>query len=125
MKFEGFIGLNTFYLVPAATLTGVIFLVSRYGFSLRHWYWWEAVVLLVPGLLYWFLDIPLNLGVGKSLSNLSEPIMVGIGYAVIFAIRVLLSARFPNWNTGFAACVPLVGMLLTFLVFFAMPSLPE
>ena len=125
MGFEGFIALNTFYLVPATALTSAVFLVSRYGFGIRHWYWWEAVVLLVPGFVYCFLDLGLNLGVGKSFANLCEPILIGIGCGVIFAMRVYLGARLPVWSTWFAAVVPIVGLVLTLLVFFAMPPLPE
>ena len=123
MKFEGPLAVFTLYLVPAALTTAIIFVLLRRSLDVK-WYWWETLCLLIPGIIYCLIDW-VNLGKGKSLGNLVEPIIIGVAYAVAIVIRAKLGSIYFDRNLLFAIIVPIVLTILAVSIYFLMPSLPE
>ena len=123
MKFEGPLAIFTLYLVPAALATAIIFVFFRRNLDLK-WYWWEALCLLIPGIVYCLIDW-VNIGKSKSLGNLVEPIIIGVAYAVAIVIRAKLGSIYFDRNFLFAIVVPIFITILAVSIYFLMPSLPE
>ncbi len=125
MEFEGLPAVFTLYIVPAVLMAGLVLFVSRRILAVPKWYRWEPVLIVFPGVVYCVLDSFPRLGEGKSLGNLSEPILVAIAYGFVLMIRAIGGHSHPPTNKHFAIIAPIVGVLLAILVFFLMPSLPE
>jgi hypothetical protein len=88
-----------------------------------HWHYWELLVLVVPFLAWSLLSFsPLATG-KKSLANLSEPFYFAVAIPIAAIIRISLGSR--GHEGTIAALLIAAVTILSTVVFFTFPSLPE
>ncbi len=121
-----FLVYNIFYLASAVPLSLVTYIIFRFYYKNKTWYTHDIVGLASPGTVYFFLSF---LGVfcffGKTLSNMFEPLFIGVGAAVVFFIRALLAKRHPDKAEKYSELASLSTIILTVIVYVFFPSLTE
>jgi len=119
---------NFLYLVTALPLAFTIFLIFRHILKVEEWYYFDFVTVLVPGMLYAVMDfkrLDKLFGISKSLGNLAEPVLIGIGCGVGFLFRSILARIYPNYSRKISFFSILAMFTLTIGVYFFTPALPE
>ena len=106
--------------VVASVLSAPIIFVAR---KRVHWRAWEALVLILPFLI-WCLLMFSDLSTGKkTLANLGEPFYFALAVPVAAIIRATSGSRVPE-RVCAVSLIVLVSVIAA-VVFFIVPPLPE
>ena len=125
---ETFLICNVLYWPTVFLLIGTVFLIFRFILKAKTWFVTDVIAIPVPAVLWptlYELRLHRLLGHSKTLSNLLEPIWIGILCSVVFLLRSLLARKYPGYSRRISLYALLAMVLVTVAVYLFTPGLPE
>lgn len=123
MKLEAFATVNILYLAIAGTIAMVSYISSN---GVKKIYFADGIAILLPGILYSLIYIVRFINLTKALGNIIiEPLLIGIFSAATFALRLLISRKYPEYARGLSYIAIIVNCFIAVVIYMMFPLLKE
>lgn len=125
---EPFVAYNGIYLITVLPLLLPIYIVFFRNSNKLNWYVTDIFSMIMPGMIYstlYYYEVESLVGHSKTLSNLFEPIMIGVMTAGLLLMRCLVSKRNKASSKILSTATLVLIIIVTISVYLMIPALPE
>lgn len=124
---EGVLVQNSLYFITIITVICIFSCIFKYFSNFKTWNLYDWLILVCPGplysILYFFRFEKLF---GESLGNIFDPVIISFCVILLWVAKsVILIKSDITRNKIFSIITLIVALLLTFSLYYLMPSLPE
>ena len=125
---EPFVAYNGIYLITVLPLLLPIYIVFFHNSNKLNWYVTDIFSMIMPGMIYstlYYYEVESLVGHSKTLSNLFEPIMIGVMTAGLLLMRCLVSKRNKASSKILSTATLVLIIIVTISVYLMIPAFPE